>query len=66
MSSLSGGEQARDYWQWEQARMGPAGVPKPAKPESAAPKSQLAKKKLSYHEAREWDQIGRASCRERV
>ena len=46
-----------DYWQWEQAKMGQPEVPKPAKPESAAPKSPPSKKKLSYHEAREWEQM---------
>jgi ATP-binding cassette subfamily F protein uup len=46
-----------DYWQWEQAKMGQPEVPKPAKPESAAPKPPPSKKKLSYHEAREWEQM---------
>jgi ATP-binding cassette subfamily F protein uup len=48
-----------DYWQWEQARMAQADFPKPAKPESAAavPKAPQAKKKLSYLEAREWEQM---------
>ena len=46
-----------DYWQWEQAKMGQPEPPKPAKSESAPPKSPPSKKKLSYHEAREWEQM---------
>ena len=47
-----------DYWQWEQAKMGQPEPPKSAKSESAAPKPPPpAKKKLSYHEAREWEQM---------
>jgi ATP-binding cassette subfamily F protein uup len=57
LDGRGGAQLFADYWQWEQARMEPAGVPKPARPESAAPKSQSAKKKLSYHEAREWKQM---------
>src|ERR1022692_3247851 len=57
LDGRGGAQLFADYWQWEQARMGPADVPKPAKPESAAPKSPPAKKKLSYHEAREWEQM---------
>jgi ATP-binding cassette subfamily F protein uup len=47
-----------DYWQWEQAKLE---APKAAavKKESAAPPppSAPAKKKLSYMEAREWEQM---------
>jgi ATP-binding cassette subfamily F protein uup len=57
LDGRGGAQLFADYWQWEQARMAQADVPKPAKPESAAPKSQPAKKKLSYHEAREWEQM---------
>ena len=57
LDGRGGAQLFADYWQWEQARLGPADVPKPAKPESAAPKSPPAKKKLSYHEAREWEQM---------
>jgi ATP-binding cassette subfamily F protein uup len=45
-----------DYWQWEQAEL----TAKPAKAEKASPvKTQPAasKKKLSYLEAREWEQM---------
>ena len=45
-----------DYWQWEQARIEQADVAKPVKQESA-PKAISSKKKLSYHEAREWEQM---------
>ncbi|MEO8373468.1 MAG: ATP-binding cassette domain-containing protein, partial [Candidatus Solibacter sp.] len=45
-----------DYWQWEQAKNEePAkAVKEPASPKAAA---QPAKKKLSYMEAREWEQM---------
>jgi ATP-binding cassette subfamily F protein uup len=47
-----------DYWQWEQARVE---IAKPVKkepaPASAAPSAPPAKKKLSYLEAREWEQM---------
>ena len=45
-----------DYWQWDQAKVDP---PKPVKKESAvaAPSAAPAKKKLSYLEAREWEQM---------
>jgi ATP-binding cassette subfamily F protein uup len=47
-----------DYWQWEQAQL----LAKPAKQEKAAAESPQrpsapAKKKLSYLEAREWEQM---------
>ena len=45
-----------DYWQWEQAKMGQVEVAKAVKQESA-PKALSSKKKLSYHEAREWEQM---------
>ncbi len=44
-----------DYWQWDQAKIDP---PKAVKKESAQPASAApAKKKLSYLEAREWEQM---------
>ena len=46
-----------DYWQWEQAKMGQPEPLKPPRSESTAPKSPPSKKKLSYHEAREWEQM---------
>jgi ABC transport system ATP-binding/permease protein len=54
LDGRGGAQLFADYWQWEQAKMS---VPKPAKAESAAAKSQPAKKKLSYHEAREWERM---------
>jgi ATP-binding cassette subfamily F protein uup len=44
-----------DYWQWEQAKVEP---PKPAAKKEPAPQAPApAKKKLSYLEAREWEQM---------
>ncbi|HEY1496479.1 MAG TPA: ABC-F family ATP-binding cassette domain-containing protein [Candidatus Solibacter sp.] len=44
-----------DYWQWDQAKIDP---PKAVKKESAAaPSAAPARKKLSYLEAREWEQM---------
>ena len=58
LDGRGGAQLFADYWQWEQAKMGQADVPKPAKQESAAPTvAGAAKKKLSYHEAREWEQM---------
>jgi ATP-binding cassette subfamily F protein uup len=57
LDGRGGAQVFADYWQWEQAKMGQPEVPKAAKIENAAPKSQPAKKKLSYHEAREWEQM---------
>jgi len=46
-----------DYWQWEQAQFAPKPkAEKPAAP-SAKPASGVGKKKLSYLEAREWEQM---------
>jgi ATP-binding cassette subfamily F protein uup len=46
-----------DYWQWEQAQLAPK--PKAEKPVTSAVKSAAGpgKKRLSYLEAREWEQI---------
>jgi ATP-binding cassette subfamily F protein uup len=46
-----------DYWQWEQAQRAPK--PKAEKPAAALARSASAagKKRLSYLEAREWEQI---------
>ena len=47
-----------DYWQWEQAGMRQPELVAKAKAESAgAVKAAPAKKKLSYLEAREWEQM---------
>jgi ATP-binding cassette subfamily F protein uup len=54
LDGRGGAQLFADYWQWEQAKMGQVDVPKPAKQET---KSPPAKKKLSYHEAREWEQM---------
>jgi len=54
-SPIRGGAQMfADYWQWEQAK-----IDEPAKPakETAQPKPAPTKKKLSYLEAREWEQM---------
>jgi ABC transport system ATP-binding/permease protein len=42
-----------DYWQWEQAQF----APKPKVEKTAAPKPVSVKRKLSYLEAREWEQM---------
>jgi ATP-binding cassette subfamily F protein uup len=58
LDGRGGAQLFADYWQWEQAKMAQADVPKPAKQESGAPAPKAqAKKKLSYHEAREWEQM---------
>jgi ATP-binding cassette subfamily F protein uup len=58
LDGRGGAQLFADYWQWEQAKMAQADVPKPAKQESGAPPPKAqAKKKLSYHEAREWEQM---------
>jgi ATP-binding cassette subfamily F protein uup len=54
LDGRGGAQLFADYWQWEQAKMGQADAPKPAKQET---RSQPVKKKLSYHEAREWEQM---------
>jgi ATP-binding cassette subfamily F protein uup len=54
LDGRGGAQLFADYWQWEQAKMGQAEAPKPAKQET---RSQPVKKKLSYHEAREWEQM---------
>ncbi len=54
LDGRGGAQLFADYWQWEQAKMGQADVPKLAKQEN---RSQPSKKKLSYHEAREWEQM---------
>jgi ATP-binding cassette subfamily F protein uup len=54
LDGRGGAQLFADYWQWEQAKMGQAEAPKPVKQET---RSQPVKKKLSYHEAREWEQM---------
>ena len=56
LDGRGGAQLFADYWQWEQAKMGQAEMAKPVKQESA-PKALSSKKKLSYHEAREWEQM---------
>jgi ATP-binding cassette subfamily F protein uup len=55
LDGRGGAQLFADYWQWEQAKMGQADVVKAVKQESAPKVS--TKKKLSYHEAREWEQM---------
>ena len=57
LDGRGGAQLFADYWQWEQAKMGQAEVAKPVKQETRAAKALSAKKKLSYHEAREWEQM---------
>jgi ATP-binding cassette subfamily F protein uup len=57
LDGRGGAQLFADYWQWEQAKMGQPDAPKPAKAESAGPKPAPSKKKLSYHEAREFEQM---------
>jgi ATP-binding cassette subfamily F protein uup len=54
LDGRGGAQLFADYWQWEQAKMGQPETPKPVKQET---RSQPVKKKLSYHEAREWEQM---------
>ena len=56
LDGLGGAEFFADYWQWEAAQS--RALPKPEK-EAGAPvtRSAPAKKKLSYLEAREWEQM---------
>ena len=56
LDGRGGAQLFADYWQWEQAKMGQVEAAKAVKQESA-PKAVSSKKKLSYHEAREWEQM---------
>jgi ATP-binding cassette subfamily F protein uup len=57
LDGQGGAELFADYWQWEQAQV----AAKPAKQEKTAaappPQQAPAKKRLSYLEAREWEQM---------
>jgi ATP-binding cassette subfamily F protein uup len=55
LDGQGGAQLYADYWQWEEAGQGRA----PAKPEKPVPlpKAASSKKKLSYLEAREWEQM---------
>ncbi|MBZ5586610.1 MAG: ATP-binding cassette domain-containing protein, partial [Acidobacteriia bacterium] len=57
LDGQGGAELYADYWQWEQAQE----ARKQAKPEKQPPpaRSPALKKKLSYLEAREWEQMER-------
>ena len=57
LDGRGGAQLFADYWQWEQAKMAQAEVAKPVKQETPRPKAASSKKKLSYHEAREWEQM---------
>jgi ABC transport system ATP-binding/permease protein len=58
LDGLGGAQLYADYWQWEQARPAqkPARTEKAAEPARSAA-APAARKKLSYLEAREWDQM---------
>jgi ABC transport system ATP-binding/permease protein len=53
LDGQGGAQLYADYWQWEEAAQVP---PKPEKREPP-PRSAPSKKKLSYLEAREWEQM---------
>ena len=57
LDGQGGAELYADYWQWEAAQS--RAVPKPGKEALAPPRpaAPAAKKKLSYLEAREWEQM---------
>jgi ATP-binding cassette subfamily F protein uup len=57
LDGQGGAEIFADYWQWEAAQTRTA--PKPGKeaPTPARPPAPASKKKLSYLEAREWEQM---------
>jgi ATP-binding cassette subfamily F protein uup len=55
LDGQGGAQLYADYWQWEEAGQGRAPA-KPEKPEPP-PRAAPAKKKLSYLEAREWEQM---------
>jgi len=51
-----GGTQAfADYAQWEEAQREARPAPKASPPRTSAPKPATGRKRLSYHEQREWD-----------
>ena len=57
LDGMGGAQLFADYWQWEQAKVEPPKAPKKEAAAIAAPPA--TKKKLSYLEAREWEQDGR-------
>jgi ATP-binding cassette subfamily F protein uup len=57
LDGKGGAELFADYWQWEQAQLLAKPVKQERAPVAEAPRSQPAKKKLSYLEAREWEQM---------
>ena len=59
LDGRGGAQLYSDYWQWEQAKVGQTSdLPKPAKKETATGASVApARKRLSYLEAREWEQM---------
>ena len=56
LDGQGGAQLYADYWQWEQAQLVPR-QPRSAKPAPPKPAAPGAKKKLSYHEAREWESM---------
>jgi ATP-binding cassette subfamily F protein uup len=58
LDGLGGAQIFADYWQWEQAKVEPPKAPKKETSAStAAAPPPPTKKKLSYLEAREWEQM---------
>ena len=55
LDGRGGAQMFADYWQWEQS--GQAEEPRPEKKEPARVAAAQPKKKLSYLEAREWEQM---------
>jgi ATP-binding cassette subfamily F protein uup len=56
LDGQGGAELFADYWQWEQAQLTQKPV-KPPKEAPPSPRTASSKKKLSYLEAREWEQM---------
>jgi ABC transport system ATP-binding/permease protein len=59
LDGLGGAQLYADYWQWEQARAAqkPARAEKPAEAVARTVSAPAGRKKLSYLEAREWEQM---------
>jgi ABC transport system ATP-binding/permease protein len=55
LDGRGGAQMFADYWQWEQT--GQSEEPKPEKKEAVRAAAAPVRKKLSYHEAREWEQM---------
>src|ERR1022692_4280166 len=57
LDGRGGAQLFADYWQWEQAKSRAAKPEKEAPPATGRAPAPSAKKKLSYLEAREWEQM---------